>query len=443
MDKKMYKKIRNANRANPYVDITPYELQMGFPIVSYPNFFPQMEEVIVYVAPANTFVDKEQVVGYTGRSAGVSVRVAKGVSLRTGGSGGKPIRSNVRKYHFGDLIITNKRILFIGKDDRFEFAINKISAIKMLDRTSFIIQSGKSSKNVSLDESLVPYAYGFINYVINESNKGVDIYRSIVESQSNEQIAICNQTIQEAMSLKIGRRKGKKKSKPLIFILLGIIVLAIISNQGNNAEGNIGTSLEGVVSYSDTELLGLVDHPQIYDDYEASKSFYSEIDTEKVKVLDIASYYSLQGKLKSLTDDEVLLYLIQHSRVKDKVGTLHINLFSPELCNDMTVEKAIELLVGYLPSDFMKYYNKDISYQHGNEDITFYTYSCRLNEAGVEYHNNGHSEYSYYYYFRITHYIDSNQWSITTGYAAYGGKGLGWIEKYADPWEIDISNYIE
>ena len=70
-------------------------------------------------------------------------------------------------------------------------------------------------------------------------------------------------------------------------------------------------------------------------------------------------------------------------------------------------------------------------------------YSCRLNEAGVEYHNNGHSEYSYCYYFRITHYIDSNQWSITTGYAAYGDKDLGWIEKYADPWEIDISNYIE
>ena len=70
-------------------------------------------------------------------------------------------------------------------------------------------------------------------------------------------------------------------------------------------------------------------------------------------------------------------------------------------------------------------------------------YSCRLNEAGVEYHNNGHSEYSYYYYFRITHYIDLNQWSIITGYAAYGDKDLSWIEKYTDPWEIDISNYIE
>ena len=229
MYKKMYKKIRKArkvNRANPYVDITPYELQMSFPIVSYPDFFPQMEEVIVYVAPANTFVDKEQVVGYTGGSSGVSVRVAKGVSLRTGGSSRKPIRSVVRKYHFGDLIITNKRILFIGKDDRFEFAINKISAIKVLDRTSFIIQSGKSSKNVSLDKSLVPYAYEFITYVINESNKGVDIYRSIVESRSNEQIAICNQAIQEVMSLlKKGRRK---KFKLLIFILLGIIFSPLI-----------------------------------------------------------------------------------------------------------------------------------------------------------------------------------------------------------------------
>ena len=309
-------KILKANRANPYVDITPYELQMGFPIVSYPNFFPQMEEVVVYATPANTFTDKEQIIGYTGKSAGVSVRVAKGMSLRTGGSRGKPIRSDVRKYHFGDLIVTNKRILFIGKDDSFEFAVKKVSAIKILDGTSFVIQSGKFSKNMSLHESLVMYAYDFINYVVSEYNKGVDIYHYIINSQSqltSEQVTTCNQIRQEAMNLKpsIGETV-KKKSKFLIFIILELIVLAIsirfVSNMSEPSNGSIGISSQNIVSHGDAELLELENHPRIYDDYEGCKSFYSEIDTEKVKVLDIASYSSLQEKLASFTDDKVVLY---------------------------------------------------------------------------------------------------------------------------------------
>mgnify|MGYP007069374300 CR=1 FL=1 len=166
IDTDLKMKIANANSANPYVDITPYELKMGFPSVSYNGFFPETGEILIYVAPAQTFSDKEKVVGYTGKSSGVSVHVAKGVSLRTGGSGGKAIRNNVRMFNQGDLIITNKRVLFIGKDDRFEFLANKISATKLLDRTSFVIQSGKSSKNVALDESLITYAYGFINFTV-------------------------------------------------------------------------------------------------------------------------------------------------------------------------------------------------------------------------------------------------------------------------------------
>jgi hypothetical protein len=166
IDTDLKMKIANANSANPYVDITPYELKMGFPSISYNGFFPETGEILIYVAPAQTFSDKEKVVGYTGKSSGVSVRVAKGVSLRTGGSGGKAIRNNVRMFNQGDLIITNKRVLFIGKDDRFEFLANKISATKLLDRTSFVIQSGKSSKNVALDESLITYAYGFINFTV-------------------------------------------------------------------------------------------------------------------------------------------------------------------------------------------------------------------------------------------------------------------------------------
>ena len=112
-------KIYAHNKANPYVDITPYELKIGFPVVNYQGFFGHTGEIILYATPAATFKDKEQVVGYTGKSAGASIRVAKGMTIRTGGSGGSPIRSAVRKHNPGDLIITNKRVVFIGKDDNF------------------------------------------------------------------------------------------------------------------------------------------------------------------------------------------------------------------------------------------------------------------------------------------------------------------------------------
>ena len=102
-------------------------MKANFPVIDYPGFFPQPHEVVLYAAPAATFKDKEKVVGYTGRSAGASVRVAKGLTVRTGSSGGTPIRDTIRSYCVGDLIVTNKRVVFIGKDDSFDFSISKVA----------------------------------------------------------------------------------------------------------------------------------------------------------------------------------------------------------------------------------------------------------------------------------------------------------------------------
>ena len=151
-------KIAAANRANPYADVIAYETGVGMPIIHYSGFFVQPGECIIYAAPAQTFKDKNQVVGYTGKSAGASFRVAKGVTVRTGSSGGKPIRGTVRDHNFGDLIISNKRVVFIGKDDSFDFPIEKVSAVKILDRQSFVLQSGRTAKNLAMDPAIVAYA---------------------------------------------------------------------------------------------------------------------------------------------------------------------------------------------------------------------------------------------------------------------------------------------
>jgi|SRR5882724_3214284 len=59
-------------------------------------------------------------VGYSASTSGVSVRVAKGVTLRTSGARGKAVKGMV-SVASGELVITDKRVIFSG--DRKSFAI--------------------------------------------------------------------------------------------------------------------------------------------------------------------------------------------------------------------------------------------------------------------------------------------------------------------------------
>lgn len=162
------KKKDKRQFVNPYVDVTLYQDGGKFPEVNYHNVFLQPGEWIIYAVPAKSFTEKEQVVGYTGGSSGVSVRVAKGVSVRSGSSKGKPVRQNVKKFNDGDYVVTNKRILFISQNDGFEFNLKKISATKMIAIDAFIIISGNKQKNICVDESQLKYAFSTTTFAINE-----------------------------------------------------------------------------------------------------------------------------------------------------------------------------------------------------------------------------------------------------------------------------------
>lgn len=74
---------------------------------------------------------------------------------------------------------------------------------------------------------------------------------------------------------------------------------------------------------------------------------------------------------------------------------------------------------------------------HKLKGLITYTYACRLNDAGIEHQKLKESQYSNYYYFKIYKY-SSGGWIVETGYSAYGDKDKGWIEKYAEPWNIEL-----
>lgn len=156
---------------NPYVDVSLYDNDSTLPLVNYPNLFLHQGEWLLYAVPASTFVEIEQIVGYAGESAGVSVNIAKGVSVRTGSSKGRPIRKNVAKFNNGDFVITNNRIIFIAQNESFEFSVNEVSATKIIAKNAFLIAQGNKHKNICVDESQVRYAVGLTNFVIGKKQK--------------------------------------------------------------------------------------------------------------------------------------------------------------------------------------------------------------------------------------------------------------------------------
>lgn len=80
--------VEEINEENPYIDSLSMVLGTGNPIINYNNFFPQPGEGILYAIPAEIFTEKEKTVGYTGGYAGASIRIAKGLTVHTGGRRG-------------------------------------------------------------------------------------------------------------------------------------------------------------------------------------------------------------------------------------------------------------------------------------------------------------------------------------------------------------------
>lgn len=157
--------------SNPYVDMTQYDKGIQMPIVHYNNIVLYPGEKLIFAVPAQTFIQKEQVVGYTGGSSGASIRVAKGLTVRKGSSRGIPIRQNVTKFNEGDYIVTTSRLIFLSQNECFEFNIEKVSACKIIAQDSFMIVQGSKQKNICVNIDQAKYAAGFTRWAIEEYHK--------------------------------------------------------------------------------------------------------------------------------------------------------------------------------------------------------------------------------------------------------------------------------
>lgn len=117
------------------------------PNIQVGNLNLSADESCCYADKAYTFKDKTITTGYTGKSSGVSIRIAKGLSYRTGGGNSQAIRQTQRTTYNGILYITNKRVIFTSQDESFDKTFDKITSIQEA-KDGLFIQIGSHTYSI-------------------------------------------------------------------------------------------------------------------------------------------------------------------------------------------------------------------------------------------------------------------------------------------------------
>lgn len=112
-------------------------------------------ERLYYKHPA-TWQDHHTERQYTGGYSGVSLRVAKGVTIHSGGSRGRSKGVIVAQHHPGVVYLTNKRVIFVGRDITREIAMRAWTlATHYSDGVTFAIKNHDTVAVLTHDPSFV------------------------------------------------------------------------------------------------------------------------------------------------------------------------------------------------------------------------------------------------------------------------------------------------
>lgn len=106
-------------------------------------------ETAHFFGPARRYITKTKAVGRTGSGSGVSVRVAKGVSVRTGGGASRTVYDDVTDSFAGQVVLTNRRIVFLAKQNGFDCKLDAISAIAP-EGDRLLIQAGAKTYRLAV-----------------------------------------------------------------------------------------------------------------------------------------------------------------------------------------------------------------------------------------------------------------------------------------------------
>lgn len=145
------KKAEQEDRNETYMsDQDLQQIQAGeLPVLSSVPVILDDGEQAHFFAPARRYITKNKAVGRTGSGAGVRVRVAKGVSVSTGGGSSRTVYGEVTETYSGAIVLTNRRIVFIHNQAGFECKISALTAVTPVDG-SVVVQAGSKTYQFSV-----------------------------------------------------------------------------------------------------------------------------------------------------------------------------------------------------------------------------------------------------------------------------------------------------
>ena len=127
--------------------------------ISNPSILLKKDELAYFEQLATLLITQNKAIVSTGRSSGTSVRIAKGVYVRSGGSGSRKIYKDVTSRYMGQLSITNQRITFMQAQKAFEIPLDKLTNIAATQNNLILQQANKSYtlelQNADIIEQLI------------------------------------------------------------------------------------------------------------------------------------------------------------------------------------------------------------------------------------------------------------------------------------------------
>lgn len=108
--------------------ISFHKTLQALPVITPSGLILKPDELCHYQGAAHTEKTSSRIAGYTTQHVGGSVRIAKGMSIRSGGNQRRAVRETLTETSNGILYVTNKRLVFIATKNAFDKSLTALSA---------------------------------------------------------------------------------------------------------------------------------------------------------------------------------------------------------------------------------------------------------------------------------------------------------------------------
>jgi hypothetical protein len=146
------------------------EIQEGNPpSITVSGLVTQKGELPYWSEPGSILEEKVVDRQYVGRSQGVSLRIAKGVSYRVGAQRGHLVsQTGIVPVSTGNLVVTSKRVMFIGDKKGFNLQLDKVLSLELhSDGITIVDSSSKPHVVQSVSSGNAEVVGAILSYAVN------------------------------------------------------------------------------------------------------------------------------------------------------------------------------------------------------------------------------------------------------------------------------------